>query len=296
MSDSSSATPREGLLADLELIGKFLPHETDNAESENGLAWRQLDDAYTRVATALELLQSETREPNLKPWKNCPWQECVSAAACKHPVDCAEHQYKMIPSNVMTSRGDERDDYPGLRSDARLGQECEMLIALKTHFTGEPPYVGNDGVLLALREALDELNRLKGIPFSDQPKPAEGTTPSSGDPLTYEGISEDLDSIEAYLPPDKRELVGEVRRSIRRLLKDAIAVSATTRQPKLPSMPAEIQEWCWHLDLHLTEHDDRHRLMAYKAAWPHVAKWLRENVGPRQEAGTPFSPSDRTKA
>lgn len=78
---------------------------------------------------------------------------------------------------MTASRGDERDDYSGLRSDARLGQECEMLIALKTHFTGEPPYVGNDGVLLALREALDELNRLKGIPFSDQPKPAEGATP-----------------------------------------------------------------------------------------------------------------------
>jgi hypothetical protein len=49
----------------------------------------------------------------------------------------------------------------GLLSDARLGQECETLIALKSHFTGEPPYVGNKGVLLALRESLDELNRLK---------------------------------------------------------------------------------------------------------------------------------------
>ncbi len=51
--------------------------------------------------------------------------------------------------------------YPGLWNDARLGQECESLVALKTHFTGEPPYVGNEGVLLALREALDELNRLR---------------------------------------------------------------------------------------------------------------------------------------
>lgn len=51
--------------------------------------------------------------------------------------------------------------YPGLWKDAKLGQECEGLIALKTHFTGEPPYVGNEGVLLALREALDELNRLR---------------------------------------------------------------------------------------------------------------------------------------
>ena len=37
------------------------------------------------------------------------------------------------------------------------------------------------------------------------------TPPSTnGDPLIYEGIREDLDSIESYLPPSKRELVGEV--------------------------------------------------------------------------------------
>jgi hypothetical protein len=50
-----------------------------------------------------------------------------------------------------------------MRSDAALGQQCEGLIALKTHFTGEPPYVGNEGVLLALREALDEFTRLRAM-------------------------------------------------------------------------------------------------------------------------------------
>jgi hypothetical protein len=50
-----------------------------------------------------------------------------------------------------------------MRSDAALGQQCEGLIALKTHFTGEPPYVGNEGVLRALREALDELTRLRAM-------------------------------------------------------------------------------------------------------------------------------------
>lgn len=60
---------------------------------------------------------------------------------------------------------------PGMLDDAKLGQECEMLIALKTHFTGEPPYVGNDGVLLALRESLDELKRLKSAQPSPQAAP-----------------------------------------------------------------------------------------------------------------------------
>ena len=58
-------------------------------------------------------------------------------------------------------------DYPGLHSNAALGQKCKSLIALKTHFTGEPLYVGNEGFLLALREALDELKQLKKAPPAD---------------------------------------------------------------------------------------------------------------------------------
>lgn len=57
---------------------------------------------------------------------------------------------------------------------------------------------------------------------------------------------------------------------------------------KLPSLPEEIQEWCWHMDTHLTEHDIRHAGLALRAAWPHVSKWLQENVGPSSRAGTPF--------
>jgi hypothetical protein len=59
-------------------------------------------------------------------------------------------------------------------------------------------------------------------------------------------------------------------------------------KPMLPSMPIEIQEWCWHMDLHLTEHDERHAGLALRAAWPHVSKWLRENVGPAPIAGKAF--------
>ncbi len=48
-----------------------------------------------------------------------------------------------------------------LRADAELGQALEGIIALRTAFDGEPPYVGNDGVILALTEALDERDKLR---------------------------------------------------------------------------------------------------------------------------------------
>lgn len=72
------------------------------------------------------------------------------------------------------------------------------------------------------------------------------------------------------------------------LKEELAALRAASAVPKLPSMPVEIQEWCWHLDLHLTEHDIQHAGKALRAAWPCVAKWLRENVGPRTETGKPF--------
>jgi len=56
---------------------------------------------------------------------------------------------------LLAERDEARAEIERLRSDAELGCECEGVIALKTHFTGDHPYVGNDGVLLALNEALD---------------------------------------------------------------------------------------------------------------------------------------------
>ena len=74
------------------------------------------------------------------------------------------------PESAIAPVSETRPTYPGLWNDAALGQACEGMIALKTHFTGEPPYVGNEGVLLALREALDELNRLKALPSAIAPR------------------------------------------------------------------------------------------------------------------------------
>ena len=35
---------------------------------------------------------------------------------------------------------------------------------------------------------------------------------------------------------------------------------------------SEIQQWIWHLDLHVTEHDLTHAGKALRAAWPQVRK------------------------
>lgn len=43
-----------------------------------------------------------------------------------------------------------------------------------------------------------------------------------------------------------------------------------------PRAPKQVLEWIWHMDLHLTEHDERHAGLALRAAWPHVRKYLVE--------------------
>lgn len=45
---------------------------------------------------------------------------------------------------------------------------------------------------------------------------------------------------------------------------------AALRAPTGDAIPQEIQEWLWHMDTHLTEHDVRHAGLALRAAWPAV--------------------------
>ena len=47
------------------------------------------------------------------------------------------------------------------RLEAQAATHVETVICMRTHFTGEPPYVGWQGLGLALREALDERDRLR---------------------------------------------------------------------------------------------------------------------------------------
>lgn len=47
------------------------------------------------------------------------------------------------------------------KMDSQAATYVESVICMRTHFTGDPPYVGWRGLGLALREALDERDRLR---------------------------------------------------------------------------------------------------------------------------------------
>lgn len=68
---------------------------------------------------------------------------------------------RSILSHLRTLAGveAERDRYRKL--DAEAATYVETEICMRTHFTGEPPYVGWKGLGLALREVLDERDRLR---------------------------------------------------------------------------------------------------------------------------------------
>ena len=53
----------------------------------------------------------------------------------------------------------ERDRYKQLDSEAAT--YVESVICMRTHFTGDPPYVGWKGLGIALTETLDERDRLR---------------------------------------------------------------------------------------------------------------------------------------
>jgi hypothetical protein len=56
--------------------------------------------------------------------------------------------------------------------DSEAATHVESVIVMRTHFTGEPPYVGWKGLGLALNEALDErdraLSRYRWVPVSER--------------------------------------------------------------------------------------------------------------------------------
>lgn len=47
------------------------------------------------------------------------------------------------------------------RADSEAANYVESVICMRTHFTGDPPYVGWKGLGLALTEALDERDELR---------------------------------------------------------------------------------------------------------------------------------------
>jgi hypothetical protein len=54
------------------------------------------------------------------------------------------------------------DEIVKLQKDANLGNKLEGIIVMKSHnFTGKPPYVGDDGVVLALEETFKALKEVR---------------------------------------------------------------------------------------------------------------------------------------
>jgi hypothetical protein len=47
--------------------------------------------------------------------------------------------------------------------DSEAATYVESVICMRTDFTGNPPYVGWEGLGLALNEALDERDRLRAL-------------------------------------------------------------------------------------------------------------------------------------
>lgn len=60
---------------------------------------------------------------------------------------------------ALASLADERDRLA--RLDREAATYVESVLCMRTHFTGEPPYVGWKGLGLALSEELDDLARLR---------------------------------------------------------------------------------------------------------------------------------------
>jgi len=67
---------------------------------------------------------------------------------------------------------DARDRFAKL--DREAATHVESLICMRTDFTGDPPYVGWKGLGLALKEALDERDRLREALVSKESEASEG--------------------------------------------------------------------------------------------------------------------------
>ena len=115
--------------------------------------------------------------------------------------------------------------------------------------------------------------------MTNHSKPSSNDSSGGGTPTPRT----DAEAFSDSLVPELKNVPAEFARQLERELSAAqSALAEKEREGWMPGrrhkLPEEIQEWCWHMDLHLTEHDERHAGLALRAAWPHVSKWLKENV------------------
>lgn len=79
-------------------------------------------------------------------------------AALRHDIE----RHQKIAAELATENEALREKAERFQKlDAEAANYVETVICMRTHFTGEPPYVGWKGLGLALREALDERDRLR---------------------------------------------------------------------------------------------------------------------------------------
>ena len=98
----------------------------------------------------------------------------------------------------------------------------------------------------------------------------------------YEGAVEDARhykevaaALREELAEAKRQnagLLAAVDLDYEQLYREAIA--HPVGNAPMNAIPQNISEWISHLDLHLTEHDERHAGLALRAAWPSVKNWI----------------------
>jgi hypothetical protein len=109
------------------------------------------------------------------------------------------------------------------RMDSEAATHVESVIAMRTDFTGDTPYVGWRGLGLSLREALDERDALRtaaGANFPEIPEAYRGLDLSAAQRLGLEAMaavrshpsssSEDSDDAETALDTERRALASVV--------------------------------------------------------------------------------------
>jgi len=86
--------------------------------------------------------------------------DALSILVCKLLAEASdEHDIHGQAAAMLTTLYNEREQFRKL--EAQAAHHVEVPIIGRTHFTGEPPYVGWKGLGLALTETLDELDNLR---------------------------------------------------------------------------------------------------------------------------------------
>jgi hypothetical protein len=83
----------------------------------------------------------------------------VAGCTCMTKTPVLRYHNPTCTYRVVTEA---HDEIVKLQRDANLGNKLEGIIVMKSHnFTGKPPYVGDDGVVLALNETFNALKEVR---------------------------------------------------------------------------------------------------------------------------------------